>query len=130
VFLVSFQVQARTLGLTSDVIGAIDWAIARARFNLRVISLSLGHPAFEAAADDPLCQAVGARSRGWWWWRRRGTSGSWTTARRSRRDQSPAPRRSRSRWGAQHEGTEAVGIDIRAPAAGAIGTLKPARRQE
>ena len=45
--------------MTSDVIEAIDWAIAnRARYRLRVINLSLGHPVFEPAADDPLCQAV------------------------------------------------------------------------
>ena len=27
-------------------------------YNLRIINLSLGHPVLEAAADDPLCQAV------------------------------------------------------------------------
>ena len=44
----------------SDVIEAIEWAIDyRARFNIRVINLSLGHPVVEPAADDPLCQAVG-----------------------------------------------------------------------
>jgi serine protease AprX len=46
-------------GLTSDVIDAIDWAIEnRARYRIRVINLSLGHPALEGFADDPLCQAV------------------------------------------------------------------------
>ncbi len=46
-------------GATSDVIAAIDWAIAhQAEYNIRVINLSLGHPVFESAADDPLCQAV------------------------------------------------------------------------
>ena len=46
-------------GATSDVIDAINWAIAhRVQFNLRVINLSLGHPVMEAAADDPLCVAV------------------------------------------------------------------------
>ena len=29
-----------------------------AEYNLRIINLSLGHPVLEAAADDPLCQAV------------------------------------------------------------------------
>jgi serine protease AprX len=46
-------------GLTSDVIAGIDWAIAnRTRYNIRVINLSLGHPVFEPAATDPLCEAV------------------------------------------------------------------------
>ena len=46
-------------GLTSDVIAGIEWAIDnRARYNIRVINLSLGHPVFEPAATDPLCEAV------------------------------------------------------------------------
>ncbi len=46
-------------GDTSDVIAAMDFAVEnRARFNLRVINLSLGHPVFESYRDDPLCQAV------------------------------------------------------------------------
>ena len=46
-------------GLTSDVIDGIDWAIAnKAKYNIRVINLSLGHPVFEACAYDPLCQEV------------------------------------------------------------------------
>src|SRR5687767_3604613 len=46
-------------GDTSDVVAAIDFAIAnRARYNLRIINLSLGHPVFESWRDDPLCQAV------------------------------------------------------------------------
>ena len=45
--------------LTSDVIAGIDWVIAnRQRYNIQVINLSLGHPAMESAATDPLCQAV------------------------------------------------------------------------
>ncbi len=41
------------------MIAAIEWAIAhQAEYNVRVINLSLGHPVMEAAADDPLCQAV------------------------------------------------------------------------
>ena len=48
-------------GLTSDVIAGIDWVIAnRARYNIRVINLSLGHPVIEPCATDPLCQAVAA----------------------------------------------------------------------
>ena len=46
-------------GYTSDVIVGIDWAIAnRARYNIRVINLSLGHPVTESAVTDPLCRAV------------------------------------------------------------------------
>src|SRR5256885_5680939 len=37
-------------GLTSDVIARIDWAIDnRARYNIRIINLSLGHPVTEPA---------------------------------------------------------------------------------
>ncbi len=46
-------------GQSSDVLEAIDWAIEnRAKFNIRVLNVSLGHPAIEHAADDPLVQAV------------------------------------------------------------------------
>ena len=46
-------------GYTSDVINAIDWAIAnKAKYGLRVLNLSLGRPVFESYVDDPLCQAV------------------------------------------------------------------------
>jgi serine protease AprX len=46
-------------GTTSDVIDALDWAVAhRRQFNIRVINLSLGHPVMESYRDDPLCQAV------------------------------------------------------------------------
>ncbi len=47
------------MGLTSDVIAGIDWAVAnRSKYNIRIINLSLGHPVFEPAATDPLCAAV------------------------------------------------------------------------
>ena len=47
------------VGFTSDVIAGIDWTIAnRARYNIRIINLSLGHPVTESTATDPLCQAV------------------------------------------------------------------------
>jgi serine protease AprX len=47
------------MGLTSDVIAGIDWAVAnRSKYNIRIINLSLGHPVFEPAATDPLCKAV------------------------------------------------------------------------
>jgi serine protease AprX len=46
-------------GKTSDVIRAIDYAVAnKERFGLRVLNLSLGRPVFESYVDDPLCQAV------------------------------------------------------------------------
>ncbi len=46
-------------GETSDVINAIDWAIAhKTQYRLRIINLSLGHPVFESYREDPLCQAV------------------------------------------------------------------------
>ena len=47
------------VGRTSDVIAGIQWAVAnRARYNIRIINLSLGHPVSEPAATDPLCEAV------------------------------------------------------------------------
>ena len=47
------------VGRTSDVIAGIQWAVAnRARYNIRVINLSLGHPVTEPSATDPLCEAV------------------------------------------------------------------------
>ena len=46
-------------GYTSDVLAGIDWAIAnRAKYGIRIINLSLGHPVAEPAATDPLCIAV------------------------------------------------------------------------
>jgi serine protease AprX len=58
--LVDVRVLGRTgMGLTSDVIAGIDWAIAnRTRYNIRVMSLALGHPVTEPSATDPLCRAV------------------------------------------------------------------------
>ena len=51
-------------GRTSNVIRAIEFAIAnRARFNLRILNLSLGHPILAPAADDALVQAVEAAVR-------------------------------------------------------------------
>lgn len=51
-------------GNTSDVIDSLEW-IARnhAKYNIRVVNLSLGHPVFESAATDPLVQAVERLSR-------------------------------------------------------------------
>ena len=46
-------------GLTSDVIAGIDWVVQnRAKYNIRVMNLSLGHPVTEPSATDPLCEAV------------------------------------------------------------------------
>ena len=46
-------------GLTSDVIAGIEWVVAnRLLYNIRVINLSVGHPATEACSTDPLCEAV------------------------------------------------------------------------
>ncbi len=50
---------ANGTGLTSDVIAGINWAIDnRAKYNIRVINLSLGHPVFERSSTDPLCVVV------------------------------------------------------------------------
>lgn len=47
------------MGLTSDVIAGIDWAVAnKKRFNIRVMTLALGHPVTEPSTTDPLCRAV------------------------------------------------------------------------
>jgi serine protease AprX len=46
-------------GATSTVMAALEWVLANhARYNIRVVNLSLGHPIFEAAATDPLVQLV------------------------------------------------------------------------
>src|SRR5581483_7462984 len=46
-------------GSTSDVIKAIEYVIANKSFlNVQIINLSLGHPIYSPAADDPLVQAV------------------------------------------------------------------------
>src|SRR5436190_21722536 len=51
-------------GSTSDVIAAITFATTnRNALGIDILNLSLGHPVFEAAATDPLVQAVEAASR-------------------------------------------------------------------
>jgi serine protease AprX len=46
-------------GRASNVIAALDWAVANAdRFDIDVINLSLGHPIYESATTDPLVLAV------------------------------------------------------------------------
>jgi len=48
-------------GTDSSVINAINKAIAlKSQYNIRVMNLSLGRPAYETYALDPLCQAVEA----------------------------------------------------------------------
>jgi serine protease AprX len=50
-------------GYTSDVIAAIEFAIAnRTALGIDVMNLSLGHPVFERPETDPLVQAVEAAS--------------------------------------------------------------------
>ena len=50
---------ARGSGWISDVIAGVEWAIAnRAKYNIKVLNMSLGHPVTEPSATDPLCQAV------------------------------------------------------------------------
>jgi serine protease AprX len=51
-------------GYTSDVIRAIDFAVAnRSSLGIDIINLSLGHPIYEPAASDPLVQAVERASK-------------------------------------------------------------------
>jgi serine protease AprX len=51
-------------GKTSDVINAIEFAVAnKARYGIKVINLSLGHPIYESAKTDPLVQTVEAAVR-------------------------------------------------------------------
>ncbi len=51
-------------GKASDVIEAIDWAIAnKSRYAIRVLNLSLGMAPTQSYRDDPLCQAVERAAR-------------------------------------------------------------------
>ena len=51
-------------GLTSNLIKAIDWAIANKNtYGIQVANLSLGHPPVESYRRDPLCQAVERMNR-------------------------------------------------------------------
>src|SRR5205814_226195 len=53
----------RGQGNTTDVIKAIEYVVAnRSHLNVHMINLSLGHPIFAPAKDDPLVQAVEAAS--------------------------------------------------------------------
>jgi serine protease AprX len=47
------------VGLTSDVVDGINWVINnKAKYNIRIMNLSLGHAISEPMALDPLCDAV------------------------------------------------------------------------
>lgn len=46
-------------GYTSNLVRAIQWVVENhSKYDIRVASLSLGHPPIEAYTADPLCQAV------------------------------------------------------------------------
>ena len=50
---------AQGIGYSSDVIAAIEFAIAnRAALGIDVLNLSLGHPIYESVATDPMVRAV------------------------------------------------------------------------
>ena len=50
---------ANGAGRVSDVIAALDWCVAnKARYNLRVVNLSLAASVVSSATTDPLCQAA------------------------------------------------------------------------
>jgi serine protease AprX len=54
----------RGQGNTTDVIKAIEYVVAnRSHLNVHIINLSLGHPIFAPAKDDPLVQAVEAAAK-------------------------------------------------------------------
>ena len=58
--LVSVRVlDAQGRGRTSDMLAGLQWILDHKNaYGIRVLNLSLGHPVFEAAAVDPLVQAV------------------------------------------------------------------------
>jgi subtilisin family serine protease len=50
---------AQGAGSSSATIAGIDWCIQNmSTYNIKVLNLSLGTPAVDSEADDPLCQAV------------------------------------------------------------------------
>ena len=58
--LISLRVLDETgSGKTSDTLAALEWILEnRSRYDIDVVNLSLGHPVYEAANNDPLVQAV------------------------------------------------------------------------
>ena len=50
---------AQGKGQTSWLLAALDWVAANhAAYNIRVVNISLGAPAIDSWADDPICDAV------------------------------------------------------------------------
>ena len=48
-------------GSVSTVVAGIQWVVSnKAKYNIRVLNLSLGHPVGESYTTDPSCQAVEA----------------------------------------------------------------------
>ncbi|MDQ7821247.1 MAG: S8 family peptidase [Candidatus Eremiobacteraeota bacterium] len=48
-------------GRFSDIIKGVQWATEnKEKYNIKVINMSLGGPAFQSYKDDPICQAVEA----------------------------------------------------------------------
>jgi serine protease AprX len=48
-------------GLSSDVLAGLQWILDnKTQYGIRIVNVSLGHPAYESAAVDPLVQAVDA----------------------------------------------------------------------
>ena len=46
-------------GATSNLLAALDWILTyRATYDIRVVNMSVGTPAIDSYANDPLCQAV------------------------------------------------------------------------
>ncbi|HWD37292.1 MAG TPA: S8 family peptidase [Fimbriimonas sp.] len=46
-------------GTVSNVIAGVQWVIAnKAKYNIRVLNISMGHPVTQSYKNDPLCQAV------------------------------------------------------------------------
>jgi serine protease AprX len=63
-FVILKVLDARGAGYTSDVIRAVDFAVAnRVKWGIQIINLSLGHPIYEPASSDPLVQAVERAAR-------------------------------------------------------------------
>ena len=58
--LISLRVlNSRGVGTASGLLAAVDWLLANhAKYNVRVVNLSLGMPAVDSYRDDPLCRAV------------------------------------------------------------------------
>lgn len=51
-------------GPVSRVLRTLEWVSQNAaRYNIRVLNLSIGHPVYESYASDPLCVAIGALVR-------------------------------------------------------------------